>query len=71
MEVVPVRHGETEWSAALRHTGRTDLPLTPVGEEEAHVRCQRPGVRPALSSPPRRALDTASLALCAVPQRAG
>lgn len=29
------RHGETPWSAALKHTGRTDVDLTPEGEEQA------------------------------------
>jgi probable phosphoglycerate mutase len=64
-EVVLVRHGQTEWSAAGRHTSYTDLPLTDEGEEQSHRLGQALAGRrfaAVLSSPRRRARDTAQLA---------
>jgi broad specificity phosphatase PhoE len=64
VQLVLVRHGETEWSRDGRHTGRTDLPLTEQGRAEAER------VRPlldayslarVLSSPLSRALETCRL----------
>lgn len=65
--IVLVRHGETEWSATGRHTGRTDVPLTPEGERAARAlgrRLGELGVVPGrcITSPRRRAVDTARLA---------
>jgi broad specificity phosphatase PhoE len=63
-ELLLVRHGETEWSASGRHTGVTDLPLTPAGE--AQVSRLRPFVERrsfgmVLTSPQLRARRTAEL----------
>jgi broad specificity phosphatase PhoE len=60
-----VRHGETEWAKLGRHTGRTDIPLTELGREQAASVAARLAGRPfalVLSSPLSRALDTARLA---------
>ncbi len=60
-----VRHGETEWSKAGQHTGRTDLPLTPAGEELAKrigERLRGLAFARVLSSPRVRARRTAELA---------
>lgn len=59
-----VRHGETPWSRTGQHTGRTDVPLTPLGEEQArrlHDRLDRPWSL-VLTSPLVRARRTAELA---------
>lgn len=64
-EIWVVRHGETDWSRDLRHTGRTDLDLTPKGETEAASLAAALGkVRPdrVFVSPMTRARRTAELA---------
>ena len=64
-EVVLLRHAETEWSKAGKHTGRTDIPLTTVGEAQARRLGTRLRTFPfahVLSSPQRRALVTCELA---------
>jgi broad specificity phosphatase PhoE len=64
-DLIVLRHGETEWSKAGQHTGRTDIPLTPRGEEAAAALApllvQRDIVA-AFTSPARRAVRTAELA---------
>jgi len=64
-----VRHGETEWSRSGAHTGRTDIPLTPAGRENAAALGRLLAGRPwnlapslVLCSPMRRARETCRLA---------
>jgi broad specificity phosphatase PhoE len=64
-EVFVVRHGETEWSAARKHTGSTDVPLTEAGRRQAQgLAAELAGhdfVR-VLTSPSSRAVETCRIA---------
>jgi probable phosphoglycerate mutase len=63
--IVVVRHGETEWSAARRHTGRSDLQLTPEGRRQAaRLAHELAGldVQHVFSSPLSRARQTCEIA---------
>ncbi|MBW4716279.1 histidine phosphatase family protein [Saccharothrix obliqua] len=65
-----LRHGQTEWSESGRHTGRSDIPLTDGGVQQARragavlARLRGTDRPPALvlSSPRERAWRTAELA---------
>ena len=64
-EVVLIRHGQTEWSAAGRHTGRTDVTLTEEGRRQAKAlqACLTEWrFVLVLSSPLQRAAETCRLA---------
>ena len=64
-EVYLARHGETAWTLTRQHTGRTDIPLTPRGEQNARSLAPRlKGVAFArvLVSPLLRARRTCELA---------
>lgn len=64
-QIVVVRHGATEWSDARRHTGRTDLPLTDEGREQARAvgrLLEGQSFALVLTSPLQRARETCQLA---------
>jgi len=69
LQLILVRHGETEWNALGRFVGSTDLPLTPRGEQEAtnlHPRLVQLLAKSdfrVFTSPLLRAQQTAALAL--------
>jgi broad specificity phosphatase PhoE len=60
-----IRHAETEWAKAHRHTGRTDIPLTDEGRAAAaklRDRVAGHAFTAVLVSPLSRARETAELA---------
>ena len=64
-ELILLRHGETEWSLAGKHTGRTDVPLTLRGEVAAAALgpgLARRDIVAVFTSPAQRAAITAALA---------
>jgi broad specificity phosphatase PhoE len=64
-----VRHGDTDWAAQRRHTGRTDVALNPDGERRATAlrgRLPLDDVVAVWSSPLVRARRTAELAGLAI-----
>lgn len=61
-----LRHGETEFSAARRYSGRGNPPLTDLGRRQAEAAAEylarRGGISAVISSPLQRAFDTAAVA---------
>lgn len=65
VELWIIRHGETGWSSAGKHTSTTDVPLTPAGAQAAQgLRAKLAAISfdLVLTSPRERARRTAELA---------
>lgn len=63
-QLLVIRHGQTEWSVAGRHTGRTDVPLTDIGRQEAReaaLTLEGWNLEQAYTSPLSRARETAEI----------
>jgi broad specificity phosphatase PhoE len=66
MKLLLARHGQTEWNAAARFQGHTDIGLSERGRAQAHALGRGLRGRPvtaAYVSPMRRAIETAEIAL--------
>lgn len=66
LNVYLLRHGQTAWNAdGNRYCGRTDLPLTDIGNEQAHAvkqQLQQLSFDAVYASPLQRASQTAAIA---------
>lgn len=63
-QLLVIRHGQTEWSVAGKHTGRTDVPLTDIGRQEARdagMTLDGWNIQRAYTSPLSRARETAEI----------
>ncbi len=59
-----IRHGETEWTLTGQHTGKTDIPLTEQGKEQAQLlaaRIKGHAFERIFTSPLKRAQETCEL----------
>ena len=66
MKILLARHGETPWNAEGRYQGQVDIPLSEVGQQQAHSLGERLGtvrIDRAIASPLSRAADTARVGL--------
>lgn len=64
-QLILLRHGETRWSRSGQHTGRTDVPLTAIGEAAAAKLAPaltEYHIAAAFTSPASRAWRTAEIA---------
>ena len=64
LRVYLIRHGETEWTLSGQHTGRTEIPLTARGEDEAKelgLRLRTIPFAHVLTSPRQRSRRTCEL----------
>jgi len=62
IQIILVRHGETEWNRIQRFQGRSDLPLNQKGKEQAHALAsalKNESIAAIYASPLARAIETA------------
>jgi len=62
IQIILVRHGETEWNRVHRFQGRSDIPLNRKGKEQAHalaLALKNKPITAIYTSPLMRAVETA------------